>query len=50
MALIAIPFAGASTLARRWLLGEAGCQWYAFMMTWLAIGEIYLLTFIAIER
>lgn len=38
------PLVISSTLAQRWLFGEAGCVFYAFWMTWLGVTATSLFT------
>jgi len=44
------PFSGTSSLAGRWLWGDWGCQFYAFMGFFFGIANITSLMMIAIDR
>ena len=50
MSGLSFPFIAASSIARRWLFSEAGCQWYALSMTVFGCASINLLACIALER
>ncbi|XP_076043534.1 visual pigment-like receptor peropsin [Oratosquilla oratoria] len=44
------PFSGVSSLAGRWLYGDAGCQYYAFMGFLAGMANVTTLLMIAIDR
>lgn len=50
MACLGNPLASTSSLANRWLWGENGCTWEAFVVYFLGMASIYNLTWISIDR
>ncbi|XP_042881084.1 visual pigment-like receptor peropsin [Penaeus japonicus] len=44
------PFSGVSSLAGRWLYGDFGCQYYAFMGFLMGIANLTTLLMIALDR
>ena len=46
----ACPFGFSSAIARRWLWGNPGCIWYAFITTWVGLASIIQLATWAVEQ
>nr|AMP19653.1 peropsin [Euphausia superba] len=44
------PFSGTSSFAGKWLWGEWGCQYYAFMGFFFGIGNLTTILMIALDR
>ena len=50
LAALAVPFVGASALARRWLFGMAGCIFHGFTVTALGLTQIGILTVLSFDK
>ncbi|GFY67528.1 visual pigment-like receptor peropsin [Trichonephila inaurata madagascariensis] len=48
--LLGFPFSATSSFAGRWLFGEGGCQWYAFMGFLFGSAHIGTLALLALDR
>ncbi|XP_035206631.1 visual pigment-like receptor peropsin isoform X2 [Stegodyphus dumicola] len=48
--LLGFPFSSSSSFAGRWLFGEGGCQWYAFMGFLFGSAHIGTLALLALDR
>nr|ASM47594.1 xenopsin [Leptochiton asellus] len=50
MACLGNPLASTSSLSQRWLYGETGCKWEAFVVYFFGLASIYNLTCISFDR
>ena len=48
--VLASPLGLSSAISQRWLWGQAGCVWYAFITTWVGLASIIQLAILVIER
>ncbi|KAF8781582.1 visual pigment-like receptor peropsin [Argiope bruennichi] len=48
--VLGFPFSASSSFAGRWLFGEGGCQWYAFMGFLFGSAHIGTLALLALDR
>lgn len=48
--LFGFPFSGSSSLSGRWIFGDGGCQWYAFMGFLFGSAHIGTLALLALDR
>ncbi|GIY46040.1 visual pigment-like receptor peropsin [Caerostris extrusa] len=48
--VLGFPFSASSSFAGRWLFGDGGCQWYAFMGFLFGSAHIGTLALLALDR
>ncbi|XP_021354910.1 melanopsin-like [Mizuhopecten yessoensis] len=50
ISVLAVPFVGVSAVSHHWLFGTNGCLFHGFIVTWLGLIQICILSVISVEK